>query len=461
MDNKPWIPRGTKLCNDLTANKLIAEGQHWQIVTSNFDNFILIAKPILYSKWIDKDIISDSLFQKMNYNNEEYYIFYSKSDYIISSVEFGPYPDNVLSARAFAIALKETRKTYNDILLHDSVFIEQISRLLPTFTISENIEDELLLGKWLSGGVNISVKNINRLCSLLNWIEKPIIFSLIEEAGLKINPNQNGNDKTNFIENKAKNEFILKGRPELSKFFNEHIIDIINNSDRYERMGINFPSSIVLHGPPGCGKTFAVEKLVNYLDWPSFYISSATIGSPYIHDTSKKVSEIFDKAIENSPSVVVIDEMEAFLSSRNTANSSGLHHTEEVAEFLRRIPEASNKKVLIIGMTNMIEAIDPAILRRGRFDHILEVKMPSLVEIEELVFSIIDKVPHDNKIDIKEISKKLVKRPLSDVTFAIKEACFYAARNNIEYLNNEILDIAIKQLPPIKDDEKRIGFGVN
>jgi ATP-dependent 26S proteasome regulatory subunit len=461
MDNKPWLPRGTKLYNDQIVNKLISEGQCWQIILSTFNNFILLVKPVLYSKWIANDLISDSFFQNMTYSNNEYLIFCSKSDYIISSAEFGPYPDNVLSAHAFALALKETRNTNNNASLHDSIFIEQISRLLPTYTISESYGDDLLLGKWLSGGVNISIKNTNRLCSLLSWMDKSIVLSLIKEAGLEATSIQTMSKNEYSIKNENENDFEIKGRPELSKFFNEHIIDIIKNSEKYKRMGINFPSAIILHGPPGCGKTFAVDKLVNYLDWPNYYISSATIGSPYIHDTSKKISEIFDKAIESSPSIIVIDEMEAFLSSRNTAKSSGLHHTEEVAEFLRRIPDAANKNVLIIAMTNMIDAIDPAILRRGRFDHILEVKMPSLVEIEELLISILNKIPHEDSIDIKDISLKLQNRPLSDVAFAIKEACFYAAKNDIEYLNNDMLINAIKQLPPVKNDEKKIGFGVN
>ena len=59
-------------------------------------------------------------------------------------------------------------------------------------------------------------------------------------------------------------EFSLPGRPKLEAFFNEHVVDLIRNEERYKALGIAFPGAVLLHGPPGCGKTFAVEKLVDY-----------------------------------------------------------------------------------------------------------------------------------------------------------------------------------------------------
>ena len=459
MESKIWFSRGTKI-DDMILDKLIASDQNWQIIITSFDIYILFVKPILIQKWINDNFITISLFQKYIINDEEYYLYVSKKDYLISSSEHGPFPDNIISAQSFALALKETRTININIPLHNSIFIEQISRLLPTYSVSETFDDEYLLGKWLSGGVNISIRNVNRLSVLLNWMSKEDFYSIVESANLKLNMLKSPNNENIQKITQNNEKFILKGRPELENFFNEHIIDVINNTEKYKRMGINFPSAVILHGPPGCGKTFAVNKLIDFLDMPNYQISSATIGSPFIHDTSKKISQVFDKAIETAPSIIVIDEMEAFLSSRNTSNHN-THRLEEVAEFLRRIPEATEKNVLIIAMTNMIDTIDPAILRRGRFDHILEVKMPSIEETEELVESVLSKIPHNQNINIKDISARLLKRPLSDVTFVIKEACFYAAKNDIEFIDNELIISAINKLPPIKKEEIKIGFGVH
>jgi len=253
--------------------------------------------------------------------------------------------------------------------------------------------------------------------------------------------------------------FTLPGRPKLEEFFNEHVIDIIFNAEKYQALGIEFPSAIVLHGPPGCGKTFAVERLVEFIDWPSFSINSNSVGSPYIHETSKKISEIFDKALDASPSVIIIDEMESFLSDRRAGSSSGLHHVEEVAEFLRRIPEAINNKVLIIAMTNLIELIDPAILRRGRFDHIIEVGMPSRGEVKSLLNSLLGKIPTADNIDISPLLKTLTGKPLSDAAFVVREAARLAAKAGKSHIDQDSITSALASLP--KDKEKkggRIGF---
>ena len=223
-------------------------------------------------------------------------------------------------------------------------------------------------------------------------------------------------------------------------------------------MGIGFPSAVILHGPPGCGKTFAVDRLIEFLGWPSFNIDSGSIGSPFIHDTSKKISEVFDKAIDNAPAVLVIDEMEAFLSARDLSQGSGQHHVEEVAEFLRRIPEATSKNVLVIAMTNLIDTIDPAILRRGRFDHIIEVQMPSKEEVDSLLHHLFESLPVSDDIDYDSIASQLQGHAMSDVTFVVKEAGRLAVKENEDVISNALIRKAIEALPKKKENMRKIGF---
>ena len=145
--------------------------------------------------------------------------------------------------------------------------------------------------------------------------------------------------------------------------------------------------------------------------------------------------------------MIVIDEMEAFLTNRQSSASSGQHHVEEVAEFLRRIPEAIKQGVLVVGMTNQIDLIDPAILRRGRFDHVIKVDMASRDEVEALLHKLVDKLPQEGTIDVAVLAGQLEGRPLSDVAYIVREAARLAARAGKDKLNQEFLAQALENSP--------------
>jgi cell division protease FtsH len=257
----------------------------------------------------------------------------------------------------------------------------------------------------------------------------------------------------------ALNLFELPGREDLADFFNEHVVDVVQNRERYKSLGIDFPSSVVLHGPPGCGKTFAVDRLIDFLGWPSFQIDASSVASPYIHETSKKVAEVFDKAMQTAPSVLVIDEMEAFLADREMG--SGHHRVEEVAEFLRRIPEAAKNDVLIIAMTNRVEMIDPAILRRGRFDHVIRVDYATEDEITSLLEKLLSGLPKEDDVDPLPLAHELAGRPLSDVAFVVREGARLAARSGKNKLDQMSLQTALGAAPAREREggtPRRIGF---
>src|SRR5690606_25355055 len=131
------------------------------------------------------------------------------------------------------------------------------------------------------------------------------------------------------------------------------------------------------------------------------------------------IAAVFDEAIRHAPSILVIDEMEAFLADRDIG--SGHHRVEEVAEFLRRIPEAGKNEVLVVGMTNRIDMIDPAILRRGRFDHVISVDYPTEEEVRSLLNGLLSSLPIDESVDTGELAARLAGRPLSDVAFIVRE----------------------------------------
>ena len=486
MPIESWMPIGFELPDGASCGRPVFTGLNWQIVETGGGGRALIAKEDLFNRWLALCLVDVGDFHTVAFGTECYRQVSCRPSQKLFPLSNCSAPSSISEAHAFATALRETRGIDPDSSLQDAVYIEKLSRLLPVHEGSSSADDETLLGYWLTGGIHVPARSIRRLPHMLRWIDADELRAIVVTAGFDINddpviaptgvsnalgPSEyatnvvDGSDVLGRLEKfgsgvDSGNAFELPGRAQLETFFNEHIVDIVRNKERYKALGISFPSATILHGPPGCGKTFAVEQLIKYLEWPSFEIDASTIASPYIHETSRKVSEIFEKAMQCAPSVLVIDEMEAFLADRESGGGGSHHRVEEVAEFLRRIPEAISNEVLIIAMTNRVEMIDPAILRRGRFDHLIEVGYPSEEEVAALLDKLLAPLPKDETVTTAQLSRALAGRPLSDVAFVVREGARLSARAGQHALGQGFLIAALEASPSRTegDSGRRIGF---
>jgi AAA+ superfamily predicted ATPase len=468
-----WLPIGLSLPDGARIRVALHEGIDWQIFEAQGDGRALVVKESLAQRWFDSGLIEHGVLSSFSFAGERLLELSCGSGHVLVPVFASKSPDSKSEALAFADAMRATRQSDPASPLQDAIYIEKLSRLLPTYSLSPRVPDDVVLGSWLTGGVPVSVSAFRRLRSLVGWLGEPHLREVVQRAGFAASAPKSGIkgapatglDGTPHREDASQiddlKRFSLAGRPELEAFLNEHVIDIVENQERYKALGIDFPSAIILHGPPGCGKTFAIERLVEYLGWPNFQIEASSVASPYIHETSKKVAQVFEQAMKNAPSVLVIDEMEAFLADRQMGAGSSHHRVEEVAEFLRRIPEAVKNHVLIVAMTNRIEMIDPAILRRGRFDHVVKVDMASEAEVLSLLEKLVGELPQDRGINLTVLAAKLSGRPLSDVAFMVREGARLAARSGKDKLDQQSLLSALEK-SPARDEadssQRRIGF---
>jgi hypothetical protein len=473
-----WLPIGFKLPDGSKARIALFEGADWQVYETQGDGRALIVHAELGARWQETGLIDAGTFDAFQFGDRHLRAISCSPSQALLPVSEAKSPDNKAEALSFALALKATRDIDSESALQDALYVEKITRLLPTYSISSRAGDDVVLGYWLTGGASIPATSFRRLRQTMSWLGTGHLKDVVQAAGFEVTevmPLERKPvapaEKTEVAPSEKVGEvkraepepskvFELAGRPELAAFFNEHIVDIILHRDRYKVLGIEFPSAVILHGPPGCGKTFAVDQLVDFLGWPSFQVDASSVASPYIHETSKKVAQVFDKAMENAPSVLVIDEMEAFLADREMG--SGHHRVEEVAEFLRRIPEAVKNDVLIIAMTNRIEMIDPAIQRRGRFDHVIKVDFASEAEVQALLDKLLSSLPKELDVDSKPLAKELAGRPLSDVSFVVREGARLAARAGKEKLDQASLLAALRSSPARAreggETKRRIGF---
>lgn len=478
MALESWLPVGFNLPDGAKVRVALFEGPDWQIHETMGGGRSLVVQDSLAQHWIESGLIDEGTLEAFQFGDLQLRAISSAPSQALCPVSEGSSPDNKSEALAFALALKATRDIDAESALQDALYVERITRLLPTYSISSRAGDDVVLGYWLTGGTNIPATSFRRLRQSMSWLGAGHLKDVVQAAGFEVaeiipleRKQETPIETTETITAEEKREtkrtapepnkvFELAGRPELAAFFNEHIVDIILHRDRYKALGIEFPAAVILHGPPGCGKTFAVDRLVDFLGWPSFQIDASSVASPYIHETSKKVAQVFDKAMENAPSVLVIDEMEAFLADREMG--SGHHRVEEVAEFLRRIPEAVKNHVLIIAMTNRIEMIDPAIQRRGRFDHVIKVDFASEVEVQALLDKLLSSLPKESNVDAKPLAEELAGRPLSDVSFVVREGARLSARSGKDRLDQASLLSAMHSSPAREreggETKRRIGF---
>lgn len=179
--------------------------------------------------------------------------------------------------------------------------------------------------------------------------------------------------------------FQLPGHRALAEFFNREVVEPLRLLE--EGVEDAFPESILLYGESGSGKSYAVKQLAAYLGWYCAEFNAASTASPYIHDTPKKMREIFEQAAARAPALVIIDEAEHYLGRRELGDRQ--YEAEESAELLRLFAEARERNVLLIGITNLLERIEPAMLRPGRFGLKFRLDHAAGDDLQELVRSLL------------------------------------------------------------------------
>ena len=227
---------------------MLVEGGDFEIHRTYTNASILIASSSLYEKWkIDGILYNVDPFKKTRISETDYYYFKSDKQFLLGLVRHGNPFSTRRSATTFSFILKQMRKV-TSISLFDGIYIEEFGYILPTYT-SDSVSDDALLGTYLSGGQakHFSDGKINAL--MLNEADYDEIARIIGIAIAKEEPQEG--EKPIKVKGAR---FSLVGRPELEKFFNEHIVAILDEPERYKKLGIDFPSSIVLYGPPDAAR---------------------------------------------------------------------------------------------------------------------------------------------------------------------------------------------------------------
>jgi len=143
----------------------------------------------------------------------------------------------------------------------------------------------------------------------------------------------------------------------------------------FERLGIVPPKGVLLHGPPGTGKTLLAKAVANESEANFILLNGPEIMSKFYGESEKKIRDIFEEAEKNAPTIIFIDELDAIAPKREEV--TGEVERRVVSQILTLMDGLKSRgKVIVIGATNRVNAIDPALRRPGRFDREIEVGVP-------------------------------------------------------------------------------------
>jgi transitional endoplasmic reticulum ATPase len=155
--------------------------------------------------------------------------------------------------------------------------------------------------------------------------------------------------------------------------------------DLYRQAGVKPPKGILLSGPPGCGKTLLAKAAATETEVNFIAVRGASLLSMYVGESEKAVREVFRKAKQAAPCIVFFDEIDALVPTRGSGLMDSHVSERVVSQFLTELDGMEELgSVLVLAATNRLDIVDPALLRSGRFDLVLEVPVPDVAGRREI-----------------------------------------------------------------------------
>ncbi|MCK4583163.1 AAA family ATPase, partial [Candidatus Bathyarchaeota archaeon] len=222
------------------------------------------------------------------------------------------------------------------------------------------------------------------------------------------------------------------GLEEVKQNLKEAVEWPLKNPERFTRLGINPPKGILLHGPPGCGKTLLARAVATESEANFISVRGPEIFSKWVGESEKAIREIFRKARMAAPSIIFFDEFDALVPMRGSAADSRVT-ARVISQLLTEIDGLiSLQNVVVLAATNRPDIIDPAVLRPGRFDRRVYVPPPD-TEARLRILEIKTKdMPLNEDVHLETLARRMDGYSGADIDSVVREAGLYALRRDTE-----------------------------
>jgi transitional endoplasmic reticulum ATPase len=223
----------------------------------------------------------------------------------------------------------------------------------------------------------------------------------------------------------------------------------LKHPEAFEKMGIRPVKGVLLVGAPGTGKTLLAKAVATERESNFISIKGPEVLSKYVGESEKAVREMFRKAKMAAPCIIFIDEIDSIASVRDSDNLDSGVAERVVDTMLTEMDGLSNmKNVLVIAATNRPDMMDPALLRPGRFDKIIEIPMPDKKTRYEILKVHTKKMPLAKDVDMEELTRLTENYTGAEIENITREAGMSAIRNNRDTVTKSDFDSAFHEVRP-------------
>lgn len=210
----------------------------------------------------------------------------------------------------------------------------------------------------------------------------------------------------------------------------------LRHPELFQRLGIEPPKGVLLHGPPGCGKTLLARAVANESEANFYSINGPEIMSKFYGESEARLREIFQQAQQNAPSIIFVDELDAIAPKREEV--TGEVERRVVAQMLALMDGLSGRgNVIVIGATNRPGALDPALRRPGRFDREIEISVPDKKGRHEVLQIHTRGMPLAPDVDLNRLSAMTHGYTGADLSALGRETAMKALRRYLPQINLE------------------------
>jgi cell division protease FtsH len=241
------------------------------------------------------------------------------------------------------------------------------------------------------------------------------------------------------------------------------VVDFLREPKRFAKLGAKVPKGMLLYGPPGTGKTL-LAKAVASESGANFYASSASaFVEMFAGLGAARIRKLFEEARNNAPSIVFIDELDAVGMKRM---GGGLHREQDqtLNQLLVELDGFGERdQVIVMGASNRLQDLDPALLRPGRFDRQVNVAPPDLSGREAILRVHTRDKPLAANVDLTLVARQTAGLTGADLANICNEAAIFAGRNKVQHVRREDFDSALErvlaglqQRRVVTEKEKRI-----